>query len=137
SDFGLARQTDGSGGRTASGLILGSPSYMAPEQAAGRKKDIGPATDVYALGVMLYEMLTGKPPFRGDTMLETLDRVRQQPPERPSTLRPGLPADLEALCLHCLHKDPAGRPASALQLAEELRRGLEQVPPSTVTLSSA
>jgi serine/threonine protein kinase len=125
SDFGLARRTDGLCKQTTPGRILGSPCYMAPEQAAGRNKDIGPATDVYALGAILYECLTGVPPFLGKTVIETLDKIRTELPKRPRALRPEVPAELEALCLKCLHKDPAGRPGSALELADDLRDWLD------------
>jgi hypothetical protein len=121
-DFGLARRLDGEAGLTQSGSIRGTPSYMAPEQAEGRAKDIGPATDVYALGAVLYELLTGRPPFRAATVLETLDQVRSRPPLSPRCLQPRLPRHLEVICLTCLQKDPRQRYPSAGALAEDLRR---------------
>jgi serine/threonine protein kinase/photosystem II stability/assembly factor-like uncharacterized protein len=123
-DFGLAKQLDAGPGQTASGAIMGTPSYMAPEQAAGRTHQIGPPADTYALGAILYELLTGRPPFRGETALETLQRVVAEPPQPPGRLRPGVPPELEAICLKCLKKDPAARYASAEAVAEALRRFL-------------
>jgi WD40 repeat protein len=128
-DFGLAKLLVGGGGmQTQSGAILGTPSYMAPEQAGGKSKDIGPAVDVYTLGAILYEMLTGRPPFRGETPLETLQQVQSTEPVPPSRLQPRLPRDLTTICLKCLQKEPAKRYASALALAEDLRRFLTNRP---------
>ncbi len=118
-DFGLARRTDAAG-QTASGAVLGTPSYMAPEQARGKVRQLGPAVDVYALGAILYECLTGRPPFLEESSVDTLMAVVSQPPIPPRQIRPDLPEVLEAICLRCLEKVPADRPASARQLAEQL-----------------
>jgi hypothetical protein len=120
-DFGLAKYL-GAGDQTHSGILLGTPSYMAPEQAAGRTREIGPATDVYALGAILYEMLTGRAPFRGATLLETLEQVQFHEPVPPGRIQLRLPRNLDAICLKCLEKDPRRRYASAEALAEDLRR---------------
>ncbi len=122
-DFGMAKLLTGGGGvQTSTGAVVGTPSYMAPEQAEGRRRDIGPAADIYALGALLYEMLTGRPPFQGETILETLRQVQSVEPVSPSRLRPYLPRDLVTICLKCLQKEPARRYASAAALAEDLRR---------------
>jgi serine/threonine protein kinase len=127
-DFGLARRIDTDTGQTQSGAILGTPDYMSPEQAEGRNKEVGPPADVYALGAILYEMLTGRPPFRGTGMLDTLDQVRVLDPVPPRRLQPGVPRDLETICLKCLQKDPARRYAEAGELADDLRRFLDGAP---------
>jgi formylglycine-generating enzyme required for sulfatase activity len=126
-DFGLAKKLD-EDGKTRPGDVLGTPSYMAPEQAAGRVGEIGPATDVYSLGAILYELVTGRPPFRGASIMETIDQVRSQEPVAPSRLQPKLPRDLETICLHCLEKTPQKRYATALALAEDLGRYLRHEP---------
>jgi hypothetical protein len=125
SDFGLVKTLGEDPGRTADGKILGTPGYMAPEQALGRVDAVGPATDVYALGAILYELLTGQAPFRGSSALETLEQVRTQPPRPPRELRPDVPAELEAICLRCLAKAPADRYPSAQALADDLSRFME------------
>jgi tetratricopeptide (TPR) repeat protein len=126
-DFGLAKKLDEEG-QTQSGDILGTPSYMAPEQAQGRAHAIGPATDVYGLGVVLYECLTGRPPFRGATATATLLLVLNAEPVPPSRLQPTVPRDLETVCLTCLRKESHRRYASALELADDLARFLAGKP---------
>jgi WD40 repeat protein len=128
-DFGLAKIIIGGGElRTGTGELLGTPSYMAPEQAASRHETIGVATDVYALGAILYDMLTGRPPFKAESPLETLRQVASDEPVPPSRLRPRLPRDLETTCLKCLRKEPAQRYASAEALGDDLRRFLQGRP---------
>jgi eukaryotic-like serine/threonine-protein kinase len=122
-DFGLAKRLE-EDSNTCTGTILGTPSYMAPEQAAGKVKEVGPLADVYALGALLYEMLTGKPPFLAESPMATVQQVTSQDPEPPSRCCPGVPRDLETICLKCLAKDPRQRYASAEALAEDLRRFL-------------
>jgi serine/threonine-protein kinase len=123
-DFGLARRLEGNGGLTLSGTPMGTPSYMAPEQARGDKAAIGPATDVYALGAILYEMLTGRPPFETEPVAATLQLVLTEEPLPPARLNPQVPRDLTTICLKCLSKEPPRRYASAAALAEDLRRFL-------------
>ncbi len=127
-DFGLAKDLSGRGGQTATGAILGTPSYMAPEQAEGGAKRVGPAADVYALGAILYETLTGRPPFQAATMLETLLQVRTQEVVSPSLLQNNLPRDLVTICLKALAKEPHRRYASAAALADDLRCFLHDKP---------
>lgn len=127
-DFGLAKRLDDNPGHTRTGEVLGTPSYMAPEQAEGRKDLIGVATDVYALGAILYDCLTGSPPFKGATTLDTIRQVVSQDPVAPSRLARALPADLEAICLKCLEKTPGSRYRTARELAEDLRRFLNGQP---------
>ena len=127
-DFGLAKQLDTAGSQTQSGAVMGTPSYMAPEQAAGEPRAIGPAADVYALGAVLYEMLTGRPPFRGTSAFDTLDQLRLQEPVPPRRLQPRLPRDLETICLKCLAKEPGRRYATAEGLADDLHRFLTGEP---------
>jgi hypothetical protein len=128
SDFGLARRLQGDGELTLSGTPVGTPSYMAPEQARGEKGAIGPATDVYALGAILYELLTGRPPFRAESAAATLQQVVADEPVPPARLNPQVPRDLETICLKCLQKEPAQRYASAAELAADLRRFLHDQP---------
>ncbi len=123
-DFGLAKNLDADQSQTQSGTIVGTPSYMAPEQASGRVKDVGPTADIYALGAILYECLTGRPPFRAETTWDTLAQVISEEPVPPSRLAPRCPRDLEVVCLKCLEKLPARRYPTALALAEDLRRFL-------------
>jgi WD40 repeat protein len=127
-DFGLAKQLDSEQCYTHTGAVLGTPMYMAPEQAEGRIKDIGPCTDIYALGAILYHLLTGRPPFRGATILETLEQVRLEDPLPPSRLQPRLPRDLDTICLRCLEKHPLRRYATAAALADDLHRFLNGQP---------
>jgi WD40 repeat protein/tRNA A-37 threonylcarbamoyl transferase component Bud32 len=122
SDFGLARQLDVESGQTQTGAVLGTPAYMAPEQASGQAHAAGPAADVYALGAILYEALTGRPPFAGKSLVQILELVRTVDPIPPRRLQPQLSRDLETICLKCLNKEPEKRYASALELAEDLRR---------------
>ncbi len=123
-DFGLAKRIDSDAGNTETGQIIGTPSYMAPEQARGHSRRVGPAADIYALGAMLYEMLTGRPPFKGETPMETVRQVLDDDPVAPSRLVPRVPRDLETISLKCLQKDPARRYSSARALADDLDRYL-------------
>jgi hypothetical protein len=122
-DFGLAKQFKADSRQTRTGSILGTPGYMAPEQAAGRK-DLGPACDIYGLGALLYELLTGRPPFRAETPMDTLMQVIEREPAPPRLLNPGVDRDLETICLKCLSKDPRHRYATAEEVALELERYL-------------
>jgi hypothetical protein len=126
-DFGLAKPIRGSTGLTATGAIMGTPEYMAPEQAAG-EKEVGPAADIYSLGVILYECLVGRPPFRGGNILETLQQVQHSEPPTLRSANQRIPRDLETICLRCLNKDPKKRYPSAEALAEDLRRWREGMP---------
>ncbi|HEX3448176.1 MAG TPA: protein kinase, partial [Isosphaeraceae bacterium] len=127
-DFGLAKLLEREGGLTQTGDIMGTPSYMAPEQARGTPADVTPASDIYALGTILYEMLTGRPPFKGSTPLSTLNQVADQEPLAPSKLQRHTPREIETICLKCLEKEPRKRYATALDLADDLRRFLENRP---------
>ena len=122
SDFGLARRLDNDPGITRSGTPLGTPSYMAPEQAEGKIRELGAAVDVYALGALLYELLTGRPPFRAETATATLQQVIAEDPAPPSRLNTRVPRDLETICLKCLRKDPEKRYGSARELIDDLGR---------------
>jgi serine/threonine protein kinase len=123
-DFGLAKRLGGGSGQTRTGAVMGTPSYMAPEQAAGKTRDLGPACDVYGLGAVLYECLTDKPPFCSESPLDTLTHVLDREPVPPRLLNPKADRDLEIICLKCLEKDPRHRYASAEALAEDLDRYL-------------
>jgi serine/threonine protein kinase/tetratricopeptide (TPR) repeat protein len=122
-DFGLAKfiSTEAGTFQTQTGAIMGTPSYMAPEQASRHDQEVGPAADVYALGAILYELLVGWPPFRGETTLDTLEMVRSEEPVSPRRLVPKLARDVETICLKCLEKDPGRRYASATALAHDLQ----------------
>ncbi len=127
-DFGLAKHLDLNQELTQAGDVLGTPSYMAPEQALGLKTQITPAADIYSLGTVLYELLVGAPPFKGDSILETLQQVKTLEPVPPRRLRPSIPRDLETICLKCLHKEASQRYDSAFDLAHDLECFLEQRP---------
>src|SRR5262249_46501567 len=126
-DFGLAKRAEAAPGVTGPGSIVGTPSYMPPEQAAGRK-GLTTAADVYSLGAILYELLTGEPPFHGETALDTLVHVLDREPVRPRAVKPGIDRDLETICLKCLEKDPLRRYGSAEALAEDLESWLNGEP---------
>ncbi|HEY3789861.1 MAG TPA: protein kinase, partial [Urbifossiella sp.] len=122
-DFGLAKRLeDDESGMTKTGTVLGTPSYMSPEQALGLNAQVGPLADVYSLGAMLYDMLTGRPPFRGTSVMDTLQQLRTREPVPPIQLQPGVPRDLETICLKCLEKDKTKRYADAGELAADLKR---------------
>jgi eukaryotic-like serine/threonine-protein kinase len=127
-DFGLAKCVDSVDGLTASGEVMGTPSYMAPEQAAGKTHELGSLVDVYALGAILYAMLTGRPPFQAATLVETIMQVIEKEPVSPALLNPAVPRDLETICLKCLHKEPSKRYSSAAALADDLQCYLEGRP---------
>src|SRR5262249_17628127 len=124
-DFGLAKGRFDSTRYTRVGSIIGTPCYMAPEQAAAGQTEVGPAVDIYSLGAILYECLTGRPPFQGSTVSAVLEQVRSQPPAPLRAHQPDLPADLEWICLKCLAKDPGVRYATAQALAEQLEQLLQ------------
>jgi eukaryotic-like serine/threonine-protein kinase len=127
-DFGLAKRLESDDNQTQTGDVMGTPSYMAPEQALGRTKDVGPAADIYALGAILYDVLTGRPPLKGETAIETVRLVIHADPVPPSRLVPRIARDLETICLKCLQKDPLKRYASAAELADDLDRFREGKP---------
>ena len=123
-DFGLAKRLSGDSDLTLTGQTVGSPNFMPPEQAEGRHRDVGPASDVYALGALLYHLITGRPPFQAETLTSLLKQVVETEPVPPRMLNPNVPKDLETICLKCLEKEPGKRYASAQALAEELGRFL-------------
>jgi serine/threonine protein kinase len=127
-DFGLAKWLDHGADLTRPGVVAGTPGYMAPEQAASRPEEVGPAADIFALGAIFYELLAGRPAFHGATPLETVEQVRMADPVPPSRLKAGLPRDLETICLKCLEKNPARRYRTAGDLADDLRHFLNSEP---------
>lgn len=127
-DFGLAKRLEGDSSLTLSGQVIGSPSYMPPEQAAGTRGKIGRRSDVYSLGAMLYHLLTDRPPFVGETLNEILDQVSNREPLALRWLNPAVPVDLETICLRCLEKEPEKRYATAGEVADELGRFLRDEP---------
>lgn len=136
-DFGLAKELDSDSSQTQTGVVMGTPNYMSPEQAQGRQKAIGPATDVHALGAILYELLTGRPPFLAASSLDTLRQVVEHDPVAPTRWQPRIPQDLETICLKCLAKEPAQRYASAAELADDLLRFLNDEPIRARPVSSS
>jgi eukaryotic-like serine/threonine-protein kinase len=127
-DFGLAKRLEADEGQTHTGQIMGTPSYMAPEQARGDTKLAGPPADIYALGAMLYEMLTGRPPFKGVSAMDTVKQVIEQDPVSPSRVQYHVPRDLETICMKCLQKEPRKRYATAKDMADDLSRYLRGEP---------
>jgi WD40 repeat protein/tRNA A-37 threonylcarbamoyl transferase component Bud32 len=123
-DFGLAKLIQTDSGQTRTGTVVGTPSYMSPEQAAA-SKDVGPSADIYSLGAILYELITGRPPFKGETALQTLTMVAEDEPVSPRSISKAIDVDLETICLKCLAKEPARRYATAELLADDLRRYLD------------
>jgi tRNA A-37 threonylcarbamoyl transferase component Bud32 len=135
-DFGLAKFVERDDNLTKTGAAMGSPSYMPPEQAAGHLDQLGPHSDVYSLGAILYELLTGRPPFRAETAMATMRQVMESDPVPPRKVNPGVPPDLETICLKCLEKNPALRYPSARALAEEMGRFLKHEPIQALPVSA-
>jgi serine/threonine protein kinase/formylglycine-generating enzyme required for sulfatase activity len=127
-DFGVAKRLDGTDAKTVTGAVIGTPSYMAPEQTGGTGQTVGPATDIYALGAILYELLTGRPPFKGATPIDTVMQVVSDDPVPPRKIHARVPRDLETICLKCLHKQTRKRYATAEALADDLKRFLDNEP---------
>ena len=127
-DFGLAKRLEAETDLTLSGQMLGSPNYMSPEQAAAKRGTVGKRSDVYSLGAILYHLLTGRPPFQGETLTDVLRQVANNDPLAPHLLTPRVPRDLETICLKCLEKEPARRYQTAQELADELGRFLRDEP---------
>src|SRR6516164_853780 len=127
-DFGLAKRLDGSSDLTVTGQVVGTPNYLSPEQAAGKHAALGPASDVYSIGALMYELITGRPPFLANSLQETLLRIQNNQPVSPRALNPALHRDLETICLKCLGKEPERRYGSAQALAEDLQRWLQHQP---------
>ena len=129
-DFGLARCVEVEASLTQTGLILGTPAYMAPEQASGSRRELSAAVDIYGLGAVLYKLLTGRPPFRAETPYEVLEQVRDRPPASTRSHNRAVDRNLDAICLKCLEKDPSRRYRSAAALSADLERWLAGSPVS-------
>src|SRR5262249_50625183 len=127
-DFGLAKRIKTDSDLTLSGQIIGTPNFIAPEQAAGKRREVGPQSDIYSLGAILYFLLTGHAPFQGATTHETIHKVLQAEATPPRRLNPAVPHDLQTICLKCLEKEPGRRYPSAKALAEDLGRFLNDEP---------